>query len=280
MRSIRVGAVLVALGMAALASSAWATEDAEYGQCVKLAHKTGVYADKNCNVVIGNHPTNGKYEWEPGPVAAAGCVAVKKGFYSDPSCETRDEKKGKPKGKYEEAGPGYTSSTGAATLEVQGTGYAVECAASTGVGEITGTKTGVETDVFTGCETDGVKCTSESEQEGTIKTFPMATTLLEPSYNVVWTKYSGEPEHEGYLATYECEGLGRFATTGWVSGVQSGNVERMSASSTTTFAAGQGEQDLMSEGPWLGAEPSTFMTVANKTTPVPIEIRTYVASRP
>jgi hypothetical protein len=156
----------------------------------------------------------------------------------------------------------------------------VECAASTGAGVITGTKTGVETDVFTGCQTQGFKCTSEGQQAGTITTFPMATTLIEPSYNVVWTKYSGEPEHEGYLATYECEGLGKFATTGWASGVQSGDVEVMSASSTTTFAAGQGEQDLLTEGPWLGADPSTFVAVAHKTAPVPIEIRTYVASRP
>lgn len=284
MQNTRIGGVLVLVGVVALgtatpASSAKASIHAEYGQCVKVARKTGIFPAKNCTVVIENRkPPTGKYEWEPGPVAA-GCVAVKKGFYSDATCETRDEKKGKPKGKYEEAGPGYTSTTGAATLEVQGAGYVVECAASTGAGAVTGTKTGVETDVFTGCQTQGSRCTSEDQQPGTIRTFPMETTLVEPSDDVVSIRYAGEPEHEGYLAVYECEGLGRFGTTGWVSGVQSEDVNVMSASSTTTFAAGQGEQDLLTEGPWLGADPSTFLTIAHKTAVVAIEIRTYVAGR-
>jgi hypothetical protein len=145
--------------------------------------------------------------------------------------------------------------------------------------EVTGTRTGVETDVFTGCHTQGSSCTSEAQQAGTIGTFPMQTTLVEPAHNVVWMKYAGEPEREGYLATYECEGLGSFGTTGWVSGVQSGDVEVMSTGSTTTFAP-PGEQDLLTEGPWLGADPSTFLTIAHKTAAAAIEIRTYVASRP
>jgi hypothetical protein len=286
MRNTRIGGALVlgavvALSIVALAANAEAFEHAEYGQCVAVAHKSGLYPDKNCNVVIENHkPPKGKYEWEPGPVAA-GCVAVKKGFYSDATCETRDEKKGKPKGKYEKTGPGYTSTTEAATLEVQGTGYVVECAASTGAGEVTGTQTGVETDVFTGCQTQGSKCTSEGQQAGTIRTFPMETTLVQPSYQVAWMKYTGEPAHEGYLATYECEGLGTFGATGWVSGVESGgDVEAMSTAGTTTFAVGQGEQDLLTEGPWPGADPSTLVTIAHETAASPIEIRTYVASRP
>jgi hypothetical protein len=61
------------------------------------------------------------------------CVAKKKGKYAEAKCETLDEKKGKPKGKFEKApGPGYTSTSGTATLAI------AVCAASTDVGEVKG----------------------------------------------------------------------------------------------------------------------------------------------
>ena len=140
-------------------------------------------------------------------------MTVKKGFYSEAGCKTRDEKKGKPKGKFETApGAGYTSTTETVTLETPGLGANVVCAKGTGTGEITGSKTGVETITFTGCEASGKECESKgpnstpSGRAGVILTKPAPghTRLIGPVSGKVLTQLVSS-QHEPYLFEFACQ---------------------------------------------------------------------------
>jgi hypothetical protein len=253
----------------------------EYGQCV--AQRDGNYAEGNCNTVAekqGQPDHRGGYEWVPGP--AATCVAHKKGDYTDSNCTTKSAKA--KKGTYEKApGPGYTSTSGAATLETAGLGHTVTCAASTATGEVTGTSTGTERIAFSGCEAAGKKCTSEgangtvASKTGEIVTSLLHTRLLGPVSGQVWTELVSA-EHAPYLAEFSCEGP-RFRTSGSISGVQSEDIGASSVTSTTSFAVEEGEQALytsLSEDggeSWSGLDVSNAVTVATNTAASAIEIR-------
>ncbi len=253
----------------------------EYGQCV--AQKDGNYAEGNCNTVAekkGQPDHKGKYEWVPGP--AATCVAQKRGDYTDSSCTAKSAKA--KKGTYEKApGPGYTSTTSAVTLETAGLGRTVVCAASTATGEVTGTNTGTARITFSGCELAGKKCTSEgangtaAAKTGEIVTNLLDTRLLGPVSGQVWTELVSA-EHAPYLAEFSCEGP-RLRVSGSLSGVQSGDINAASVTSTTTFAVEEGEQALytsLSENDgksWVGPDVSNAVTVATNTAASAIEIR-------
>jgi hypothetical protein len=253
----------------------------QYGQCV--AQKDGDYAEGNCNTVAekkGRPDHKGKYEWVSGP--AATCMAQKKGDYTNASCTVKSAKA--KKGSYEQApGPGYSSTSGAATLETAGLGQTVTCAASTATGEVTGTNTGSERVAFSGCEMAGKKCTSEgtngtvADKTGEIVTNLLDTRLLGPVSGQVWTELVSA-EHAPYLAEFGCEGS-RFRTSGSLSGVQSEDIDTSSVTSTTTFAVEAGEQALytaLSENDgksWVGPDVSNAVTVATNTAASAIEIR-------
>jgi hypothetical protein len=253
----------------------------EYGQCV--AQKDGNYADGNCDTIAekkGQPDHKGKYEWVPGP--AATCVAQKRGDYTDSSCTVKSAKS--KKGPYEKApGPGYTSTSGVATLETAGLGHTVTCAASTAAGEVTGTNTGTERITFSGCELSGKKCTSEGAngtaagKTGEIVTNMLHTRLLGPVSGQVWTELVSA-EHAPYLAEFGCEGP-RLRVSGSLSGVQSEDINTSSVTSTTTFAVEEGEQALytsLSENggkSWVGPDVSNAVTVATNTSASAIEIR-------
>ncbi len=258
---------------------------AEYGQCVP--HKKGYYTEGNCQTVAaraGSPDHRGDYEWAPGP--AASCVAKKRGFYSESECRTLDEKNGKPKGTYEkEPGPGYTSTTGVVALRTPGLGDEVVCAASTGAGEITGVRTGVETITFEGCTLDGKPCTSEgtngnpSGAPGTIISNRLGTRLVGPLSGQVWTELVSS-EHEPYSSEFGCEGP-LFRTIGSLSGVQTEDVDASSLTSTTSFASGEGEQALYTErsetagASWVGPDATSETAVARNTAGEKIEIKAY-----
>jgi hypothetical protein len=253
----------------------------EYGQCV--AQKGGNYTDGSCVDVAekkGQPDHKGKYEWVPGP--AATCLPHKKGDYTDSTCTTKAAKA--KRGKYEtEPGPGFTSSTGAVTLETSSLGHEVTCAAGTGTGEVTGTSTGVERLTFTGCELSGKKCQSEgangtaSGKAGVIVTNLLDTKLLGPVSGEVWTQLLAA-EHQPYVAEFGCEGK-LLRTSGSIAGIQEGNVEVSTHASTTTFAVESGEQALytaLSENAgksWVGPDPSNVVTVVENTAASPMEIR-------
>lgn len=250
----------------------------EYGRCV--AQKHGEYSDGNCDSKVAN-AKKGKFEWVPGP--APSCVAQKHGEYTDSSCTTKSMKA--RKGAFEKApGPGYTSTTGTVTLTTTALGRTVVCAASAGAGDVTGLRTGVERVTFTGCESSGKKCTSEgpnatpSGKAGVIVTNLLHTRLLGPvSGKEVWTELASA-EHEPYVYEFGCEGS-RFRTAGSLAGVQTGDVNVSSLTSTTTFAIGQGEQALHFElsenagASWVGPDPASEVAAASNTAASAIEIR-------
>jgi hypothetical protein len=260
--------------------SAAATQAAEYGQCV--AQKKGEYTEGNCQTK-SEKAKKGTFEWKPGP--APSCVAVKKGFYSEAGCRIRDEKKGKPKGKFETApGASYASTIETVTMEASGLGRTVVCADGTGTGEITGSKTGVETITFTGCEASGKACESKgsnstpSGRAGVIVTNLLDTRLIGPISGKVLTQLVSS-QHEPYLFEFICSGQ-VFRTMGSISGVQEGNVDVSSLTSTTTLAIGAGEQALYSElsensgGSWAGPDATSGTTIATNTAASKTEIKT------
>jgi hypothetical protein len=259
--------------------SAATAQAAEYGQCV--AGKKGEYTEGNCQTKSAK-ARKGTFEWVAGP--APGCVAQKKGEYTNATCATKSAKA--KKGKYEKApGPGFTSTTGPATLETPGLGGSkVLCAAGTAVGEVTGVKTGTERITFTGCEAAGEACASEgpsstpSGKAGVIVTNLLDSRLIGPVSGEVWTQLASS-EHEPYVVEFGCGGQ-LLRTIGSLAGVQSADVNVSSLTSTTTFAAGNGEQALYSElsgdggASWAGPDATSGVTVSSNTAASKTEIKT------
>ncbi len=252
-------------------------QTAEYGQCV--AQKKGEYTEADCKSKSAK-AKKGKFEWKPGP--APSCVAQKKGEYTSSSCTTKSPKA--KKGKYEKApGPGYIATTGVVTLEVSGGARKVVCEASTASGEVTGSKTGVQRITFTGCESSGKDCQSEgphstpSDKPGVIVTNLLDTKLVDPAAGKVWTQLSSA-EHEPYLLEFGCGGS-ELRMLGLLSGVQGGDINVSSLTSTTTFATGEGEQALYSElsensgASWAGPDPTSALTTATNTAASKTEIK-------
>lgn len=256
----------------------------EYGRC--LAQKGGNYADGGCLTVAakkGVPDHKGKFEWSPGPTPS--CIAQKKGEYTDTSCATKSAKP--KKGAYEKASAGYTSTTGPVTLETaELNGSTVRCTAGTASGEITGLNAGTERLTFTGCESAGKKCTSEgadgtpSGSAGTIVTNLLRTRLLGPVAGKVWTDLASA-EHEPYSSEFGCEGP-LLRTIGSLAGVQTGDIDAPSLTSTTSFSVEEGkeaEQAVFTEvsedkgSSWSGPESSTLVTRATNTSPSAVEIR-------
>lgn len=252
----------------------------EYGRCVE--QKKAQYEDPNCTTKSAK-PNRGSYEWKPGP--APSCVAQKKGEYTEAACNTKAAKA--HKGSFEKApGPGYSSTTGAVTLEMP---EPVVCASSTAAGEVTGVRTGVDRITFTGCEKSGKKCTSEganstpSGQAGVIVTNLLDTRLLGPVFlNQVWTEFTSS-QHEPYAMEFGCEGQ-LFRSKGSLAGAQSGDVNLMSTASATTISAAEvtndtGEQALVTElsenggTSWGAAEPSSELDESSNTSASKIEIK-------
>ncbi len=258
------------------------TGSPQYGECV--AQKDGVYSDGGCQTVAekkGVPDHKGTHEWVPGP--ASTCVAKKKGNYTNSSCTTKSAKA--HKGSFETSpGPAFTSSTGVVTLQVLGAERTVTCTASSAAGEVTGLSTGSERITFSGCEAAGKKCTSEganstpSGKTGVIVTNLLRTRLLGPVEGHVWTQLSSS-EHEPYAAEFGCEGT-LFRTKGSLAGIQAGNVNMSSLTSTTSFAVEEGEQALATEisetagKSWTGPDATSLTATASNTAATPTEIKT------
>jgi hypothetical protein len=259
----------------------------EYGVC--SPQKKGEYENSSCGNKSAK-PHKGVFEWKPGP--APSCVPQKKGNYTDAGCTTKSAKP--KKGTFEKApGPAFTSSGGAATIsatELGGSGgTTITCTASSGAGEVTGVKSGVERITFSGCESAGKQCTSEganstpSGTPGVIVTNLLAMRPLGPiaPLNSVWTELSSA-QHQPYLLEANCEGR-LLRTKGSVSGVQEGNVSESSATSTTKFLAEsvipEGEQALLSElsenggSSWAGPAAASLVTTVTNTAASTTEVR-------
>ncbi|MGO9763440.1 MAG: hypothetical protein ACLP1Q_19485 [Solirubrobacteraceae bacterium] len=253
----------------------------EYGSCV--AQKNSRYTDSGCQDVAekkGVPDDKGSFEWMSGPSPT--CVARKKGEYTNSDCTAKAVKAGK--GAFEKApGPGFTSASETVTLQTPGLDRTVVCAASTGAGEVTGLSTSIDRITFTGCESAGKRCASEgpdstpSGRAGVIVTNLLRNRLLGPVAGQVWTELASS-EHEPYSAEFGCEGV-RFRTKGSLAGVQAGDVNTPSATSTTTFTLEEGEQALSSEvsetggKSWVGPDPTSEAGVMSNTAEAQTEIK-------
>ncbi|HUB75186.1 MAG TPA: hypothetical protein VL979_14275 [Solirubrobacteraceae bacterium] len=157
MKRIRIVGLCLVAVFALTAVIASSAQAGTYYKCSSV--KKGFYSNSECTTrdEKGGKP---KGKWELTEYKT--CVSVKKGFYSDSACSVRDEKKGKPKGKFEKEAPvTFTDSTGEAKLATPAFGpNDVECTASTSSGTITGPKTGTDRVSFTGCTLEGHSCES------------------------------------------------------------------------------------------------------------------------
>jgi hypothetical protein len=116
-----------------------------------------------------------------------------------------------------------------------------------------------------------------SSTPGAVVTNLLATRLVGPEPGGAWTELTSA-EHEPYLFEFDCEGP-PSRTTGSLAGVQGGNVNVQSLSSTTTFVTGEGEQALDTElsenggASWSGPEHSSVVGVAENTAAEATEIK-------
>lgn len=106
----------------------------------------------------------------------------------------------------------------------------------------------------------------------------LETRLFGGGVGQAWTKLVSL-EHEPYLFEFGCEGP-LFRAIGSLAGVQAGDVNVSSLTSTTTFAIGEGEQALYTElsetggVSWVGPDASSEVTVASNTAASKTEIKT------
>ena len=241
------GLFLVALALGAVtASSAMAEEiPPEYGQC--LAQKKGDYGNNTCTVEAAKEH-HGKYEWHPGPPNT--CIAVKKGNYTNKTCTTEAAKKGT--GKFEkEPGAKYTSSTGPGKLEAPLLANPVECETSEGFGEITGVTTATNTTIFKNCQIGGKVCHNRGTNEIETKKLelflighegpnPPGYGALKPIQGEVWTQFSGPGGRSGPSAEWECAGIGKSRTVGWLDS-KTTPINKMGTTATFEFSESLGE---------------------------------------
>ncbi len=162
MKRTRIVGLCLAAALAVVAFSAMAASSASAGTyywCKEV--KKGFYSESGCKTRDEKKgKPEGKFELQP----VEACVAQKKGNFTESGCKTVAEKKGKPdhKGTFElTTGRKFTDTTGSAKLATPALGpNDVECTASTSAGEITGPKTGTDRVSFTNCTLEGKKCES------------------------------------------------------------------------------------------------------------------------
>ena len=217
-------------------------------------------------VAGGENPTGPEYG-----------ICIKGGVtkdFTDANCSIDPViRKGKEKGKYSfvptttvpGAGVKYTSANGVSILNTLG-GREVECSGATDTGEITGPKTDVDTVTFTNCLSEGFSCNSAGDPSGTIKTKELETTIgwVNKAKGEVGTDFAGKGG--GPSAIFGCVfGLVEYEVDGSVIGVTTGNINVMSATSTTTFTETAGKQTVeYFEG---GPKDTLESTIESKTPP-------------
>jgi hypothetical protein len=230
-------ALAASVGSVGVCASAQAAP--EYGTCVKVSPKSsGRYSDKNCEDSVAG---TGAYEWVPGPAAD----------------------------------PGYTSKSKVVAFSTPSeTG--LRCRRSTDVGEITGLTSGLDTIMFTGCESQGRACASEGQPAGTVRSYELATTLEEVGGTVV-VSYAGDgPEVGGehLLMAFACETVGGGQAMYRIRGFTTGKVSPIDVMGGKETLAIAGEEQLLVEfsldggAEWLGpfsVEADTAVTDKSAT---------------
>ncbi len=183
---------------------------------------------------------------------------LEKGCLKEASAKERSEGGEENKREWESpAGEKYTDTS--KTTVLSSAAGRMTCKGSTSTGEWTGWQTGTDTITFSECTLSiGGHCTSvqEGEPVGDITTSQLDTYLidhgtkgpsgLEPKEGEVWQEYQSPTGPAGYQFTFVCEPGVLFRVSGTLSGMIS-PVNAMETKLTTTFGAGKGEQDLVTE---------------------------------
>jgi len=243
--------IVAALALSALASAS-ASAAPEFGQCRTLTKnstpkaKKGLYADGTCTKLFekkGKPAAKGSNEWFPGPPAS--CTAEKHGEYNDAGCTEKSAKA--KKGHFEKAActgncAGINAEGGAAHLEAA-SGLKIECLTNGSLpgGEVLSVNTADGNAHYTGCHAEALgaaKCESTAT-EGEINTAELLATLEEkgghPWIDYTARKPGGAKTGKEFLATFKCGPIG-IRVEGDASGLDTGNVNMMSTTSTQTFA--------------------------------------------
>lgn len=308
MKRTRMMGLCLMAALAAFALSAIAASSASAGTYyVCAAHKKGEYTTATCATKSAK-AHKGKYEKEP----LNTCVAQKKGKYANAGCTVLDEKKGKPKGKYEKAKAlGIKTVGGPAKLATPAFGPTdVTCKAATGTGTYTGSKTANIQIIFTGCEFEGLKCESAgpnsepSHVAGDIETDLESAKLLdnpesieyldaetntmqtyapavgEVGQTLVGAKESGTgSEKHAYSSEFNCGGVVFIRTYGEDTGVyQPTSVNHLTTTTEIAFKAKTGANGLLTEvlteSGWAGPAPSIEEAgVSTLTSEKSVEVR-------
>jgi hypothetical protein len=239
----RIG--IVGLCLAAMfALSAMAASSAFAGQyitCTKVSKVTVKYIDK------GKEKSKAIYE----------------GKYLTNTCTTLAPEPGKyyegPEGKYERGSAvGIKSTDKTKTATLASAAGTITCKSSTGTDEITGSKTDKNVTNFKTCVLSVTKgaCTTPGDASGEITSTAVSRLIDhgekgpsggEPAEGEVWDEFESESGPTGLLAEFVCAPGVIFETSGTLSGVATPVNAKGSTKGTTTFGAGKGEQDLVTE---------------------------------
>jgi hypothetical protein len=249
--------LMAALALTALIAATAQAANPEYGQCVG-GQKKANFTESKCETVSvkikkgKEEPAHkGTFEWKEAPLAT--CVAVKKGFYSNSECTSRDESKGKPKGKFEKvcstSCADLTTKSGPVkfynfTVEnesepqklpqgatLTGLGGVISCTSSSGTGEFTGERSTTETVTFSGCSSDGEACTTLGQAAGTIEGALHTFLYLLPESKGVGMHLGSE---EGF--GFSCGSVSEDLEFGGVIGAVTGNIGAPSTASSDSWA--------------------------------------------
>lgn len=236
MRRIRiVGLCLVAVfAMGAVVATGASAANPEYGRCLKTKEGGGTkYTTAKCTIVASGEKEN--FEWYKAFGSAK--PLVKTGFTAALKPTTK------------------------ATLETKA-GTKVTCTALSAAGKYTSNvNVVVNTTIFTGCESGGIKCNTAGSGTGEISVKELEgelgldskgeTSVKDKIGNVLWPK-GGTPTSGAFFVFFNCGGLTVEVKNSVISPVTS---NAMKSIATVKFTASKGVQKPTK---FLGG-PNTFL---------------------
>ncbi|HTY96530.1 MAG TPA: hypothetical protein VMB91_05775 [Solirubrobacteraceae bacterium] len=182
------------------------------------------------------------------------------------SCLTRDESKGKAKGKFEQATNTLTGGGGEAQLAIAGVGT-VKCESASSEEQLRSPITGESKFSLQGCRLAGESCSSVGSTAGTIASSALEALVYEEGEKL-YTAVVGEPA----LMSFTCDAT-RYTVSGEASGETTGATNAMASTAKVHFAPGAGSQALRTEDGKGSAETTLELTLTTAGTEA-LELRT------
>ena len=220
------------------------TATEEYGKCVpaKHAHSTDGACTKEKFKEKNGRSYKGKYRMDalPGRLLPPEARAL-----FDSGCTVLDEKKGKPKGKYEAGQSTFTGSGGSATLEAVGAA-GVECQGSTSTGTLRAPNEALLQITFTGCTSESAPCNSQGQTGGEIVTEPLESYTYEESSSY-FTVLAGSP-----IMSFSCA-HGRLTLSGAAGGQLTAAPNTSITTSESAFRGDSANRSWCSKKPRAGS---------------------------